>query len=439
VTLATLRADARACLDAALAAVDPAGLVNPCLWRRDDGLVLADAAGRELDRHDGPVLVVGAGKAALAMGRAAAKAAGGACCGGSLIVPHGGGGACPGGVRVATGLHPIPDEAGATATAALLDLVARADAATRVVAVLSGGASALLVAPAPGIALADKQAVTAALLAAGAPIDVLNLVRRHCSRVKGGGLARAAAHAAGLWVLLLSDVVGDDPAVIASGPAAADTGTHADAIAALARYLAPADVPAAIGTHLARGAAGELEDTVKPGDPVLARVQSVVVGDNRTAVAAAAAAAAARGHAVEMVSAPVVGDAAAAGRALAQRVRALRPGSALVAGGETTVRVADGVGGRCQQLALAAAIELAGTPAVLLAAGTDGVDGPTDAAGGCVDGETVSRARAAGWDVAAALAATNSHPLLASTGDLVRTGPTGTNVADVVVALRPAW
>jgi glycerate-2-kinase len=438
-TLAALRADARACLDAALAAVDPALLVASRLHRRDDGLVLTDAAGRELGRHVGPVLVVGAGKAALAMGRAAATTAGETCRGGRLIVPHGGDGVCPGGVRMASGRHPVPDDAGAAATAALLNSVAQADSSTLVVAVLSGGASALLVAPAPGISLEDKQAVTAALLAAGAPIDTLNLVRRHCSRVKGGGLARAAARAAGLWALLLSDVVGDDPAVIASGPATPDPTTHGDAIAALARWLAPTDVPPAIRTHLSRGAAGEVPDTVKPGDPVLARVRSVLVGGNQTAVAAAAVVAAARGHAVEVLSEPVVGDAAEAGRALAARLRALPPGGALVAGGETTVRVAGGVGGRCQHLALAAAIALAGTPAVLLAAGTDGVDGPTDAAGACIDGETVARARAAGFDADAALAATNSHPLLASTGDLLRTGPTGTNVADVVVALRPAW
>jgi len=438
-TIAMLRADARACLDAALAAVDPARLVERRLRRGCDALALADANGREIGRHDGPVLVLGAGKAALAMGRAAATAAGDACRGGRLIVPHGGAGPCPGGVAVATGRHPVPDDAGAAATAELLELVGRADERTLVVAVLSGGASALLVAPAAGVGLADKQAVTAALLAAGAPIDALNLVRRHCSRVKGGGLARAAARAAGLWALLLSDVVGDDPAVIASGPASPDPTTFADAVAVLARHLAPRDVPPAVVSHLARGAAGEVADTVKPGDPLLARVRSVVVGGNRTAVAAAAEAAMARGYAVEVVAEPVVGDAAEAGRALAGRALALPPGGALVAGGETTVRARGGSGGRAQHLALAAAVELAGSRIVLLAAGTDGVDGPTDAAGACVDGETVARARAAGCDPGEALAATDSHGLFARTGDLVRSGPTGTNVADVVVALRPAW
>jgi glycerate-2-kinase len=164
-----------------------------------------------------------------------------------------------------------------------------------------------------------------------------------------------------------------------------------------------------------------------------------VVGDNRTAVAAAAEAATARGWAVEVVDDPIVGEAAEAGRVLARRALALPPGGALVAGGETTVRARGGRGGRAQHLALAAAVELAGAPVALLAAGTDGVDGPTDAAGACIDGETVARARAAGCDPAAALAATDSHELFARTGDLVRTGPTGTNVADVVVALRPAW
>jgi glycerate 2-kinase len=438
-TVAVPRADARACLDAALLAVDPARLVARRLRRAGDALVLVDASGREVARHDGPALVVGAGKAALAMGRAAATAAGDACRGGRLIVPHGGAGPCPGGVAVATGRHPVPDDAGAVATAALLDAVGAADERTLVLAVLSGGASALLVAPAAGVTLADKQAVTTALLSAGAPIDALNLVRRHCSRVKGGGLARAAALTAGVWALLLSDVVGDDPAAIASGPASADPTTFADAMAVLARHLAPRDVPPGIVSHLARGAAGELADTVKPGDPLLARVRTVVVGDNRTAVAAAAEAATARGYAVDVVAEPVTGDAAEAGRTLARRALALPPGGALVAGGETTVRVRGGSGGRAQHLALAAAVELAGSPVVLLAAGTDGVDGPTDAAGACVDGETMARARAAGADPAEALAATDSHGLLARTGDLVHTGPTGTNVADVVVTLRPAW
>ncbi len=435
-----LRADALACHAAALAAVEPGGLVARRLERAATALRLRGRSGELLAEHAGRVLVVGAGKAALAMARAAAEVVGDASAGGLVVVPHGGAGPCPGGIEVATGAHPVPDGAGEAATARLLAAVGAADAATLVLVVLSGGASSLLVAPAAGLTLADKQALGARLLASGADIGALNVVRKHCSRVKGGGLARHAARAAGLWTLVLSDVVGDDPATIASGPTVADPGTFRDAAAVLARYLEPEDVPAAVRARIERGCTGALPETVKPGDPALARAATVVIGGNQDALAAAAAAARAHGYAAEVAAEPLAGDAAEAGRVLAARLGAARGGPfALVAGGETTVRVRPGGrGGRAQQLALAAAVALEGAPCVLLAAGTDGVDGPTDAAGACVDGGTVARAWARGLDPAAALAATDSHPLLAATGDLLRTGPTGTNVADLVVALRAA-
>jgi glycerate 2-kinase len=432
------RADALACWRAAVAAVEPGRLVAGVLGREGDVLVLRDGAGRIRARHAGPVLLVGAGKAALAMARAAGAAARGLLCGGVLVVPHAAVAPAADNVAVLGGGHPLPDDAGAAASARLLAAVETAGPDVLVLALLSGGASALLEVPAPGVALEDLRALTAALLAAGVDIEALNTVRRHCSRVKGGGLARAAAGAAGLWALVLSDVVGDDPAVIASGPTVGDPTTFAEALAVLAPLPPPA-VPAAIRTHLERGAAGLVAETVKPGDPVLARTATVVVGGNRRAVDAAAAEARARGYAVHVLAQPLTGDAAENGRHLAATILALPPsgGAALIGGGETTVRaVAGGRGGRCQHLALAAAVVLAGSDAVLLAAGTDGVDGPTDAAGACVDGGTVARARACGYDPQAALAATDSFPVLAATGDLVRSGPTGTNVADIVVALR---
>jgi len=413
VTLAALRADALACHAAALAAVEPGRLLRARLQRSRDALALVDDAGTRAE-HRGPVLIVGAGKAGLAMARAAADVAGPACAGGVVVVPHGGEGPCAGGIDVVGGGHPLPDADGARATERLLAAVARADATTLVLVVLSGGASALLVAPADGVTLADKAAVSRALLARGADIRAFNTVRKHCSRVKGGGLAHTAARAAALWALVLSDVVGDDLATIASGPTVADPTTYADAARVIAEHLAAEDVPAAVREHVARGAAGLVPETLKPGDATLARAVTVLVGGNRDARAAAASAAAARGYVVEHVDVPV-------------------------AGGEPTVRVvAGGRGGRAQQLALAAAEVLAGADAALLAAGTDGVDGPTDAAGACVDGETVARASRCGLSVARALAATDSHPVLAATNDLVCTGPTGTNVADVVVALRGA-
>lgn len=415
----SLRNAARACLDAALVAVDPERLVRAQL---------------DLRAHRGPVVVVAAGKAAAGMMRGAGVGTG------IAIVPHGATAAIDG-VDVRTAGHPLPDVASEAATRAVLERLAGVTADTLVVVLLSGGASALLAAPAPGITLDDKRLVTQRLLASGADIAAMNVVRRHCSRVKGGGLARAAAGAAAMWTLLLSDVVGDDPSVIASGPTVADPTTFADADAVLRRWLAPADVPSAVRAHVDAGMAGRVAETLKPGDPLLDRGVVRVLAGNRTAVDAAADAARAQGFAVDVVAAPLTGDAAAAGRDVVARLAAAprdRP-VAVILGGETTVRVVPGgVGGRSQQLALSAALALAGQPGVVLAAGTDGVDGPTDAAGACVDGETVARSRRHGVDPAAALAGTDSHPCLDAAGDLLRTGPTGTNVADLVVALRHA-
>jgi glycerate 2-kinase len=441
VTDRALRADADACFAAALAAVEPAALVRAHLARVDAVLALRARSGERLAAHAGPVLVVGAGKAALAMARAVATLAGGAMRGGVVVVPHGGAGPCPGGVTVVTGAHPVPDAAGETACARLLAAVERTDAHTLVVAVLSGGASALLVAPAEGITLADKQAVTRALLLGGADIRALNAVRKHCSRVKGGGIARAAVSTAGLWALVLSDVVGDDPATIASGPTVADPTTFADARAALVHARVPGEIPIAVRARLKRGAAGRIPETPKPGDPALANARTLVVGGNRDAVAGAVDAARGLGYETEVLPDPLAGDAAEMGRTLAARLRGARRDRpvAVVGGGETTVQVRPGgQGGRCQHLALAAALVLAGEPGLVLAAGTDGVDGPTDAAGAVVDGGTVARATAAGIDPSRALAASDSHRALDAAGDLLRTGPTGTNVADVVVALRRA-
>jgi glycerate-2-kinase len=433
VDVAPLRADALACHAAAIDAVEPGRLVRRRLARPDGALVL-DGAGT----HTGPVVVVGAGKAARAMAAAVVGVVGPACRGGVVVVPHGSAGGVGGGVVAVGGAHPIPDAAGAGATVRVVASVRAADASTLVVVVVSGGASSLLVAPADGLSLADKQTLAARLVGAGAEIGALNAIRKHCSAVKGGGLARAAAGAAGVFTLVHSDVIGDDLATVGSGPAVPDPTTFADASAALARLL-PADaVPAAVRERFRRGTAGMVSETPKPGDPAFVRTRAVLVGGNRDAVEAAAAEARRRGFAVEVVETPIGGDAAAVGRALAARIAGGPPSRrALVAGGETTVRaVAGGRGGRSQHLALAAATALAGMPIVLLAAGTDGVDGPTDAAGACVDGGTVARARARGLDPDGALAATDSNALLAATGDLVRTGPTGTNVADVVIALR---
>jgi glycerate 2-kinase len=435
-TTKRLRDDARACFAAALAGADPGRAVARGLARDGRALVLHDASGARV-AHEGPVVVVGAGKAIAAMGQAACTIVGSAITGGIVVAPHDAPLPALGPIGLRFGAHPVPDEAGAAATRELVAAVGVADERTLVLVLLSGGASALLAAPPPGVSLADEQALTRALLAAGAEIGALNAIRKHCSTVKGGLLARAAARAAGCWTLVLSDVVGDDLATIASGPTVPDPSTFGDAIAALARYgVTP---PPAVAAHLARGAAGAWPETPKPGDAEIAAARTRLVGGNGDAVAAMAAEARARGYDVVVWPDALRGDAADAGRALAAALTSA-PGDgpvALVAGGETTVRARPGgVGGRSQHLALAAAVALDGRPAALLAAGTDGVDGQTDAAGACVDGGTAGRARAAGVDPETALATTDSHRVLARTHDLVVTGPTGTNVADVVVALR---
>ncbi len=432
----TLRTAARACFDAAIAAVEPGRLVSRVL-RRDPDRLRLDVGPDASPVHAGPVVLVAAGKAALAMTEAACVPA--RPTGGVVIVPHGSRSAGAPGIDVFAAAHPLPDAAGVAATTRLVAAVTAAGPDALVLVLLSGGASALLVAPAGEVTLADKQAVTAALLDAGADIASLNTVRKHCSRVKGGGLLRAARGAAAMWTLALSDVIGDDPTTIASGPTTADPTTFAGALSVIERELDPARVPPRVRAHLVAGRDGRIAETVKAGDPVLARAVTHVLAGNRTAVTAAAEAARARGYEPYVSAEPLRGDATEAGRDIAGRLACLPHDRrvAWVTGGETTVRVVPGGrGGRAQQLALSAAIALAGLPVAVLAAGTDGVDGPTDAAGGCIDGETVARARRRGFDPEAALAATASHALLDATGDLLRTGPTGTNVADVVVALR---
>jgi len=432
-----LRTSARTCFDAAIAAVNPGRLVAGALRREGDALVL-DVPSRGARIHRGPVMLAAAGKAALAMTEGAA-AAGAAT--GVVVVPHDQVRAGPPGIDVFGAAHPVPDAAGAEATRRVLDAVRSASAETLVLVLLSGGGSALLVAPAGDLTLADTQAVTAALLASGADIAALNMVRKHCSLVKGGGLLRAAHEAAAVWTLVLSDVIGDDLATIASGPTVPDATTYADALSVLDRWLDPAAIPARVRAHLEAGRDGRIPETLHPGDEALRHAIAHVLAGNRTAVDAAAAAARRLGYEPHVSADPLRGDATAAGGAIVATLASLprdRP-VACVMGGETTVRVVPGGrGGRCQQLALAAAVALAGQPGVILAGGTDGVDGPTDAAGACVDGDTATRARQRGLDPEAALGATHSHVLLAATGDLVRTGPTGTNVTDVVVALRPA-
>jgi glycerate 2-kinase len=430
--------DARAAATAIWRAALAAGDVAPLLRRhlRLDGPTLSAGSLRlDLDRV-ARVLVLGAGKAGSAMARSVEAILGGRVTAGFVVVKDGY--RLPTArVEIAEAGHPVPDDRGLAAAARLLELASGATAEDLVVFLVSGGGSALTPAPAAPVTLAEKQAVTRLLLGAGATINELNAVRKHLSRLKGGLLARAAAPATVLTVVL-SDVIGDPLDVIASGPTAPDPTTYADALAVLERRGVLDPAPRAVVERLRAGAAGRVAETPKPGDPAFERVASLVVGNNALVVEAAAAEAERQGYRPHVLTRALQGEARDVARDLVARARALPARSALVAGGETTVTVrGGGHGGRCQEFALAAALALgADESLVVLAAGTDGTDGPTDAAGGLVDGATLTRGRAAGADAARALADNDAHAFLTAAGACVVTGPTNTNLLDLYLIVR---
>jgi glycerate-2-kinase len=424
------RAELEACFAAALGAVDAAACVRRAVTARGDSLAIAGAplpVGARL-------VVLALGKAAAAMAAELERIAGGRIAAGLAVTAEGH--ALPLariGLRLAA--HPVPDVRCERAAREALALAAEARPEDVLVVLLSGGASSLCACPAPGLRIEDLARTSAALLAGGTPIDELNAVRKHTSDFAGGRLARAAG-CRRIEVLAISDVPGDRIDVIGSGPLAADPTRYADALAAIDRRgLAEAVAPAVLA-HLRAGARGEREETPKPGDPALARVRTTLVARNATAVEAALAAGRRAGlRAVRAGS--LAGEAREAGRRLAALAAALRADGPLllVAGGETTVSVrGTGRGGRSQELALAAAVALEGrADCALLAAGTDGRDGPTDAAGAYADGGTLARARARGLDARAALANNDSHGFFCAEGGVFRTGPTRTNVMDLAL------
>jgi glycerate 2-kinase len=415
---------------AALAAGDVAPLVTRVLRREGDDILIGD-------RPCPPrVRVFGCGKASGAMALAAEGVLGERIVDG-LIVVKDGYTAPTRRIRVAEAGHPVPDARGEAAALEIVERVASASAGDLVLFLVSGGGSALTPAPAPPVTLAEKQETTRLLLAAGATINELNAVRKHLSLLKGGQLARAAAPAA-VVSLILSDVVGDPLDVIASGPTAPDRSTFAEALGVLERKGVAARVPAAVRERLTAGAERRIEETPKPGDRLFERVRNVVIGNNALVVDAAAAEARRLGYRAELLSRSLQGEAREVARGLVARARALPAGTCLIAGGETTVTVrGGGRGGRCQEFALAGALELRPDDALLLlAGGTDGTDGPTDAAGGLADAGTVKRGETAGRSARAALDDNDAYTFLSAAGDLLRSGPTNTNLLDIYLLLK---
>ncbi|GAB4442014.1 MAG: glycerate kinase [Chloroflexi bacterium OHK40] len=434
-------------LAAALAAVDPAAAVRRFLRR--DGELLALGEHTLALRHVDRVIVVGAGKAGAPMARAAAEALGDRLSAGLVVVKDGHleqpGKGADGTLRLVEAGHPVPDARGVAAAHAITALLQGLTPRDLVIALISGGGSALLTAPVPGVSLGDLQTLTGALLASGASITEINVLRKHLDTLKGGGLARLA-HPATLVTLILSDVVGSPLDSIASGPTVPDRSTFADAQDILQRYRLLDAIPTPILTHLRSGLVGTIPETPKPGDPLFASVTNLLIGSNEIAAAAALAAAAAEGFRPLLLTTSLEGEAREAGRFLAAVLREVatsgqpvpRP-ACIIAGGETTVTLRGaGRGGRNQELALAAAPGLSGLPDLaLVALATDGGDGPTDAAGAVATGETIARAQALGLDPLAHLAANDAYPFFAALGDLLLPGPTATNVNDL--AFLFAW
>jgi len=361
---------------------------------------------------------------------------------GGLVVapahPDALGGDRVGRIGILRGEHPVPDRGSFDATRRIMGRIRRLPADATVLFLLSGGASALLAAPAPGLSRADKRAINEHLLRAGAPIETMNAVRKHLSAVKGGRLA-LLAEPREVVTLALSDVPGDVLATVGSGPGVADPSTFAMALNRL-RRLTPDSraVPPRVWRALEDGARGiGREETPKPGDPRLARARAALVGSNRNALDGAAGAARALGYQVVRRRFRLQGEAVACARALVAALpESPRRPLCMLAGGETVVRAGSsaGKGGRSQEMALAAASGLAGTGWTLLCAGTDGIDGRTDAAGAFCDGTTL--ARGGHRPAARALIAHDAYPFFARLGDLLRIGATGTNVMDIAIALH---
>ncbi len=432
---------ALAIVEEAIGACLPARLLRDHL-QADDGALWV--GGRRYPLAAGRLWVLGAGKAAAEMAAAVEDIVGAdQVHGGLVITVPGAPGEMPRKVMVRHGEHPVPGDGSVSATRALLDEAQRVRPGDLALCLISGGASALLAAPAEAVTLAEKQEVTRLLLRSGASIDEMNAVRKHLSAVKGGQLARRLAPAV-VTTLALSDVVSGRLDVIGSGPTVPDSSTYGAALAALDGYGLRTAAPQAVRLRLERGAAELLPETPKPGDPCFAGSIAQVIGSPASAATAATAAAQRAGLRAELLTATLSGEAQAAARQLGQALRA-RPDDpdsnegplVLVAAGEVTVTVrGDGNGGRCQELAAALIPELAGTPWTVVCAATDGRDYLEGVGGALVDGATAGLVDGAGLSVAAHLARSDSNALHRRLGSLLEMAPTGTNLCDLLVMVR---
>ena len=422
---------------AGLKAVDPERAVRRYVRCKGNRLFVEDCS-YNLDRFK-RILLIGAGKGTAPMAKALEDILGDWLNSGWIIVKYGHGMPLKK-THIMEAGHPIPDEAGLRATEDLLKQAQGCTEEDLIICAFSGGGSALLPAPSPPIDLDQKQESTRLLLECGATINELNAMRKHLSRSKGGWLAKTA-YPATLISLILSDVIGDPLDVIASGPTVPDESTYSDCMEIIERYDLTNRLPAGVVEYFRQGVAGMLPETPKAGDPVFSKVQNLIVGNNREALLAANEQAISLGYNTLVLSSQIEGEArevaqvfAAIGKEIRQAGLPISPPACLLAGGEPTVTIqGSGKGGRNQELALAFAIAIDGWDGIsLLSAGTDGTDGPTDAAGAIVSGLTCRKARQANLKPQTFLLANDSNSFFGSLGDLLITGPTRTNVADLI-------
>ncbi|MFH2011484.1 MAG: glycerate kinase [Pseudomonadota bacterium] len=444
-SLKQMRSEAEAIFRHCLKSVDPYIAVKHFLCL-DSKMLILGSKDRPLSKFNlneyDRIFIVGGGKATAPMARAVEEILGGQINKGIINVKYGFTEKLTY-TKIIEASHPLPDQNGVEGTRQILDLLEDASENDLVFSLISGGGSALLVQPEGKITLQEMQEVTRSLLACGASIDEINAVRKHISSSKGGQMARAA-HPATIINLMLSDVVGDKLDVISSGPFVPDSSTFKDALDIFKKYDLK-DIPTSIQQHLKEGFEEKLSETPKNGDPIFDRVFNIVIGSNILALEAAGEKARTLGYEVIILSSMIEGETkevAVVHSSIAKEIlktgRPIPPPACIISGGETTVTIkGEGLGGRNQEFCLAAAIDLDGLPprVVILSGGTDGNDGPTDAAGAVIDSFTVKRGKDAGIYAEHFLEDNDAYHFFEKTGDLLITGPTNTNVMDVRLIL----
>ncbi len=435
------RDDIKAVYSAAIAAANPSAAVKNHL-KLEGGKLRLYSLGKMIREYAlkdfRNIFILGSGKATASMAKAVEEILGDKITAGLISVKYGYTESLSS-IETIEASHPVPDEHGREAAVRIREMAGKASRDDLIISLISGGGSALLPLPAPPITLDEKRAATDLLLRCGASIHEINAVRKHLSMVKGGNLARAA-YPATIINLMISDVVGDDTDVIASGPFTADNSTFSSALDILNKYGLTGKVPRPVLDRLQEGAGGNIEENPKNGSPVFEKVSGVIVASNLLALMAAREEAERRGYHSIILSSLFEGetrDAAAFHCAVAREVQAsgnpVPPPACLISGGETTVTVrGNGLGGRNMEFSLHSAVYLRGLHAVSMASvGTDGTDGPTDAAGACADGTTAERSEALRLDIARYIGNNDSYNFFKELGDLIITGPTNTNVMDV--------